>query len=162
MMDYTLYNKQIAQAKDRGRADALDLRSRAPELDGTGVIAEERKVPVFDPAKDYTGWTAGSPVKELVGGEYQVFQLITPHNAAHYPGSTPASTPALWSICHTTDPLKAKPYLPPNGTSGLYMAGECCTENGHVYRHKGDNGAYSPGEYPDNWEDLGTIEEVVP
>ena len=104
----------------QGKADALDLRARAPELDGTALIDEENKIPVFDGSKDYTSWKAGSPVRELVDGEWQVFTLITPHNASHYPGSTPSNTPALWSIRHTKDPKRAKPWLAPNGTSGLY------------------------------------------
>ena len=156
-LDYTIYNRQIAQAKERGRADALDLRARSADMDGTGLIAEERKSPVFDPEKDYSDWTAGAPVRELVGEEYQVFRLLQPHNAAHYPGSTPQNTPALWSICHTTDPLLAKPFLPPSGTSGMYMAGECCTEGGKTWRCAVDNNVYAPSAYPQNWEEVEPI-----
>ena len=93
----------------QGKADALDLRARAPELDGTAIIAEESKVPQFDGSKDYSDWEAGAPVWEEVDGERQVFTLITPHNASHYPGSTPSTLPALWSIRHTKDPKRAKP-----------------------------------------------------
>ena len=160
-LDYTIYNRQMNAARERGRSDALDLRARSANMDGTGLIAEERKCPVFDPQKDYSDWARGAPVRELVDGEYQVFVLLQPHNAAHYPTSTPSSTPSLWGLCHTKDPAHAKPFVPPLGTSGLYMDGECCTADGRVYRHKGDNGAYSPAEYPANWEDLGTIEEVA-
>ena len=52
----------------QGKADALDLRARAPELDGTAIIAEEAKVPQFDGTKDYSGWAIGSPVWEEVNG----------------------------------------------------------------------------------------------
>ena len=92
----------------QGKADALDLRARAPELDGTAIIAEEGKVPQFDGTKDYSSWAIGSPVWEEVNGERQIFTLLQPHNAIHYPGSTPSNTPALWSIRHTKDPSKAK------------------------------------------------------
>ena len=47
----------------QGKADALDLRARAPELDGTALIDEENKIPVFDGSKDYPSWKAGSPVR---------------------------------------------------------------------------------------------------
>lgn len=144
----------------QGKADALDLRARAPELDGTALIDEENKIPVFDGSKDYTSWKAGSPVRELVDGEWQVFTLITPHNASHYPGSTPSNTPALWSIRHTKDPKRAKPWLAPNGTSGLYELDECATENGHVYQNGHDNNEFTPSALPERWTDLGTIEEV--
>ena len=72
--------------RSQGAADALDLRSRAPDLDGTAIIAEEAKVPQFDGTKDYSGWAIGSPVWEEVNGERQVFTLLQPHNASHYPG----------------------------------------------------------------------------
>lgn len=53
--------------RSQGAADALDLRSRAPDLDGTAIIAEEAKVPQFDGTKDYSGWAIGLP--RLGGGQ---------------------------------------------------------------------------------------------
>lgn len=152
----TPYEIVINQHFNLGKNDALDLRGRAGKMDGTGIIEEEKKAPVFDAAKDYTQWTIGAPVREQVDGEYQVFKLIQPHNAAHYTG-TPSTTPALWSICHTTDPEKAKPYTAPNGTSGLWMMGEVCTKNGRIWKSILDNNAYPPGETGTEsfWEDLG-------
>lgn len=144
----------------QGKADALDLRARAPELDGTAIIAEESKVPQFDNDKDYSGWAIGSPVWEDVDGERQIFTLLQPYNASHHPGSTPSTLPALWSIRHTKAPKQAKPWLPPNGTSGLYAKDECAVESGHVYRNNHDNNEFSPSAQPNLWTDLGTIEEV--
>lgn len=144
----------------QGAADALDLRGRAPELDGTALIAEEEKIPRFDGSKDYTSWPAGAPVYEEADGERQVYTLITPHNASHYPGSSPSTLPALWSIRHTKDPARAKAWLAPNGTSGLYEVDECCTQGGRVWRDKQPGNAFSPEAMPDYWEDLGAAEEV--
>ena len=104
--------------RSQGAADALDLRSRAPDLDGTAIIAEEAKVPQFDGTKDYSGWAIGSPVWEEVNGERQVFTLLQP----------------------------------PNGTSGMYMSGECCVDGGVVYRCLTDNTVHSPTDYPQAWE----------
>lgn len=132
---------------EEGRRRALDLQTRAPEMTGTEIIAEEGSVPAFDPQKDYTGWLPGWPVAD----EGQVWTLLQPHNAAHYTGR-PSTLRALWGLAHTTDPAKAKPFVAPNGTSGLYMAGECCTENGSTYRSIQDNNQYSPSEYPAWWE----------
>ena len=130
-----------------GRRQALDLQGRAPAMTGTEIIAEEGNVPAWDPAKDYTGWAAGYPVAD----EGQVWLLLQPHNAAHYPGR-PSGLRALWGLAHTTDPAKAKPWVAPYGTSGLYMTGECCTENGGTYRSIIDNNAYAPSAYPAGWE----------
>lgn len=130
-----------------GRRQALDLQERAPNLTGTEIIAEENKIPAFDPTKDYSEWPVGAPVAD----EGQVWTLILPHNAANYEGR-PSTLRALWGLSHTTDPAKAKPYVAPFGTSGLYMAGECCTENGGTYRSTQDDNRYAPSEYPQWWE----------
>lgn len=137
--------------RSQGKADALSLRSRAADMDGTSIIAEESKVPAFDPTKDYSLWPVGSPVSDVVDGEPQVFGLLQPYNAANYEG-TPNTLRALWSLMHTKDPAKAKAWVAPLGTSGLYMLGECCKVDGIVYRSIVDNNAYSPADYAANWE----------
>lgn len=140
-----------------GRRDALDLQARAPEMDGTQIIAEETKVPAFDPAKDYAAWPVGAPVTD----EGQVWLLIIPHNAASYPGKRPANNRACWGLAHTTDPAKAKPWVEPEGTSGLYRAGECCTypdADGVIrtWRNLYGGNAYPPLEsgVEDRWEEI--------
>ena len=135
----------LALMKEKGKADALDLRSRAKDLDGTAIIAEESKIPLFDPEKDYSSWAVGSPVWEEVDGERQVFGLIQPHNASHYPGSTPSNTRALWSLKHTKDAAKAKPWVAPLGTSGMYMTDEVCKYSDKLWKSKRDNNPYEPG-----------------
>lgn len=131
----------------QGAADALDLRSRAGDMDGTAIIREEEKTPQFDPEKDYSSWPAGAPVQD----EDQVWTLIQPHNAKNYEGR-PSTLRALWGLCHTKDPARAKPYQAPNGTSGMYMTGECCVDGGVVYRCLTDNTVHSPTDYPQAWE----------
>lgn len=134
---------------EEGRRNALDLAERAPQMDGTAIIAEENIIPAWNASVDYSGQVAGIPVQD----EGQVWTLIIPHNAANYTGR-PSTLRALWGLAHTTDPAKAKPFVVPYGTSGLYMTGECCTDNGSTYRSKTDNNPYAPSEYPDNWEEV--------
>lgn len=134
---------------NQGKADALDLRSRAADMTGTEIIDEESKVPAFDGEKDYSEWAVGSPVAD----EDQVWTLIQPYNASHYPDTRPSTLRALWGLCHTKDPLKAKPWVDPFGTSGMYMKDECYkAEDGTVYRAKQDNLVYNAVALPDMWE----------
>ena len=134
--------------KAQGKADALDLRSRAAGMDGTGFIAEESKAPAFDPAKDYSDWPAGAPVTD----EGQVWTLIQPYNAAGYEGR-PSTLRALWGLCHTKDPAKAKPWVDPYGTSGMYMTGECYKgADGIVHRALQDNLVHDAEALPSAWE----------
>ena len=106
------------------------------------------RAPNFDPEKDYSGWPIGAPVRDCE----QVYKLLQPYNASTWPDQRPADLPALWSICHTKDPSKAKEWLAPNGTSGMYMSGECCVDGGVVYRCLTDNTVHSPTDYPQAWE----------
>lgn len=142
----------LAVMAAQGRADALDLRSRAKDMDGTAIIMEEAKAPAWDAGKDYSDWPVGAPVAD----EGQVWTLIQPHNAAHYEGR-PSTLRALWGLCHTTDPARAKPWVDPEGTSGMYMAGECYrAEDGTVYRCKVDNTVHDAHALPTAWEAVST------
>lgn len=138
----------LSMIKEQGKANALDLRSRSAEMTGTAIIAEESKIPNYDNNKDYTGWAVGSPC--LFDG--QVYGLLQPYNAVNYPETNPVILPALWRVLHTTDPLKAKPYIKPTSTSDMYLVGECMIyTDGLVYRSLRDT-VYSPEEYEADWE----------
>lgn len=143
---------------DEGRRNALDLASRAPQMDGTAIIAEEEKIPAWSAAVDYSGQAAGVPVSD----DGQVWLLLIPHNAANYNGR-PSTLRALWGLAHTTDPHKAKPWMPSYGTSGLYNVDECCTYDvggvSHVFRNKQQDNAYPPLtlNVEHYWEDLGDV-----
>lgn len=145
---------------DEGRRAALDLQQRSPAMTGTEIIAEENTVPAWDSSKDYTGWKPGYPVAD----EGQIWTLLIPHDAAGYTGR-PSSLRALWGLAHTTDPAKAKPWVAPYGTSGLYKISECCTypaSDGsiHTFRNLYDNNEFPPLtlNVEDRWEDLGVVE----
>lgn len=118
-----------------GQREAAELRAGAAEMDGTAIIAMERAVPAWSHEKDYSAWPVGAPVAD----EGQVWPLIQPHNAASYEGR-PSTLRALWGLAHTKDPARAKPWVDPYGTSGMYMTGECYrAKDGTVYRCKQDN-----------------------
>lgn len=134
--------------RDLGRREATELRQGAAEMDDTAIIAMERAVPAWDKQQDYTDWPVGSPVAD----ENQVWTLITPHRAADYEGR-PSTLRALWGLCHTKDPAKAKPWVAAEGQSGMYMTGECYkATDGTVYRCKQDNCVWDAEGLPDAWK----------
>lgn len=140
----------MTKMKEKGADDALNLRGRASTMDGTAIIAEESKVPDFDAQKDYSACPVGTPVAD----EGQVWKLIQPYNAANCSGR-PSTLRALWGLCHTTDPAKAKAWVAPLGTSGMYMTGECYRDaDGKVYRCKQDNCVYDVAALPSAWEEV--------
>lgn len=138
----TSKDRVLNRERSRGRAAALALASRASEMDGTQLIEAEADIPVWNERAVYTSDHIGYPVQD--GG--QVFTILQPHTPAHTPGVRPADLPAIYSIQHTKDVKKAKPYLAPNGTSGLYFVGEYCTRDGKTYRSTVDNNSWAPGE----------------
>ena len=156
------YEDNLNIIRQQGKADALALREASPDMTGTELIEEERKIPPFDPKRDYSGWPVGAPVTD----EGQVWPLILPHNAASYVGR-PSTLRAMWGLAHTKDPKKAKPWVASYGTSGLYMLDECCTYPAadgttHVFRNLYDNNEFPPMtlNVEDRWEDLGEVGSV--
>lgn len=156
------YEENLNIIRQQGKADALALREASPDMTGTELIDEERKIPPFDPKKDYSSWPVGAPVTD----EGQVWPLLIPHNAASYAGR-PSTLRALWSLAHTTDPAKAKPWVASYGQSGLYMLDECCTYPApdgtiHVFRNLYENNEFPPLtlNVEDRWEDLGEVGSV--
>lgn len=152
----------------KGLADAADLQSRAPEMDGTALYAEEEKIPDFQAARQAknmkdrpAGQENGFICRNSAG---LVVRLVQPYDSDIYPQEPGDKTlAAQWRFVYSKDPRKARPFLddPDILSLNYYNVGECCIENNHVYRSKIPANVYRPSEYAQGWEDLGTIEEVM-
>ena len=81
----------------QGRADALNLASRAPQMDGTAIIAEESKVPLFVWGTDYSGCPVGAPIGQIIDGELQIFTMLVPVNTALTNARN--GLPMIWADC---------------------------------------------------------------
>lgn len=141
--------ESLNKMREKGAYDAIELQTKAAsgEVTETEIIDQEEAVPAFVPKKDYSEWKANSPVAD----EGQVWLLLQPHNAAHYEGR-PSTLRALWGLAHTKNPKKAKPFVEPLGTSGLYHKDECILwTDGKVYVSVEGNNAYTPAAYPQGW-----------
>ena len=132
----------LNRERERGRAAALTLASKAADLTGTELIAAENDIPVWNENAVYTADHIGYPVQD----NGQVYRILQAHTPSHNPGARPADLPAIYSITHTKDAEKAKPYTAPYGTSGLYMKDEVCTKDGQTWKSTQDNNAYPPNE----------------
>lgn len=141
--------ESLLKMKEKGAYDALQLQTEAASgsLTETEIIEREISAPNFDPTKDYAKWPVNSPVVD----EGQVWLLLQPYNAANYDGR-PSTLRALWGLAHTKNPAKAKPYVAPYGTSGVYMKDECVLwTDGKVYVSTIDNNVWTPEAYPAGW-----------
>lgn len=152
----TSKERVLQRERDRGKAAALELAARAPQMDGTALIEEQDNVPAWSEKAVYTTKHVGFPVQD----DGQVYTILMPHTPAHNPGSRPAGLRAIYSLQHTKDPAMAKPWMAPYGTSGLYAVDECAIDADHVWRNLYANNEFAPSVLPERWEDLGTVEEV--
>lgn len=140
--------------RDRGRADALSLRTKAAagEITDTEIIDSEEAIPDWSDKADYRKTPIGSPVRR---GE-QIYGLLVQHRPADYldnaePGTEAGKT--LWRIKHTTNPKKAKPWAPTDSVN-LYYAGECMIWTDGKVKRALRTTNYSPDEYAPDWEDV--------
>lgn len=129
------------------RENALRLQTQGNSMSGTEITEEEVFVPDWKPANYQT---VGAPVKD----EGQIYKVLQAHDSTNNPTWTPHDTPALWSICHTTNAAKAKPWIEPLGTSGMYYKDECYIDDGGVvWRQVYDDGnVYNAEATPDRWK----------
>lgn len=137
--------------RERGAQDARALAAAAvsEEADGAALIGQEEKIPTWR-QRDFSDVPVGTPYR----WQGQVYQLWQQHDASSQGSWSPDKAVSLWDVCHTTNPLQAKPYLPPQGSRGLYQAGECCIWEGKTWRSAAGNNAYSPSDCPANWEEV--------
>ena len=130
-----------------GRDKALALHNQAEGMSGTEIIDQEIFVPEWKPANYQT---VGAPVCY----DGQVYKVLQVHDSTSNPDWTPDTQPALWSVCHTTNPAKAKLWAEPQGTSGMYYKDECyIDESGVIWQQVYDgSNVYNAEAMPDRWE----------
>lgn len=133
----------------QGRADALDLQSRSPEMTGTELYAEDSKIPNYKAAVSITNMLEREPGFVCKSSAGRVVKLLQKYDSDIYT-QEPEELPAQWGFVWSNDPAKAKPFVAIS--TSPYMKGNCCTENGIAYRSTIDNNVWSPSAYPAGWE----------
>lgn len=79
----------------------------------------------------------------------RVVKLLQVYDSTIYT-QEPEDLPAQWGFVWSQDPAKALPFIALS--TSPYMAGDCCTEDGKVYRSKIDNNVWAPSAYAQGWE----------
>lgn len=151
MTDIELVVKTLSEL---GRLKAESIREKfvAKEIDDTELIDNEDYVPEWK-QMDYTNVAIGTPVRDPFDDSGQVYKLWQQHDATNQPDWHPAVAVSLWDIAHTKNPDKAKPYVEPQGTRGMYMKDEVMIwTDGKTYRSTADNNVYTPETYAQWWE----------
>lgn len=131
-----------------GLVAAQSLQTRAAELTGSEVYAEQSEAPDFDPEKQYLNYKVGFVCRSPSG---RMVRLLQPYDSTVYT-QTPEELPAQWGFYWSQNPEDALPFVALS--TSPYMTGDCCTENGVVYRSTIDNNVWPPSEYPQGWQSV--------
>lgn len=132
-----------------GKSAAESLQTRASELTGTEIYAEEAFLPDFAAAcaaKNMLEREVGFVCRSTAG---RAVKLLQPYDSTTYTAE-PEDLPAQWGCYWSTDPDKALPFV--SISTSPYMTGDCCTDDGVTYRSIIDNNVWKPSEYPQGWE----------
>ena len=135
--------------KRSGKATAQAVQSKAETMTGTELNAEDMYIPDFKSAvakMNMLERPVGFVCKSTAG---RVVKLLQNYDSTIYT-KEPEEYPALFGFVWSNDPEHAKPFI--SLSPSPYMKGNCCSEEGFVYRSKIDNNVWSPLSYPDGWE----------
>lgn len=141
----------LANITATSRQAALYLQSRSDTMTGTELYTEEEYIPEFA-AIVKAGNMLDRPIGFVcISSAGRVVKLIQPYDSAVYPGE-PETLPAQWGFKWSTNPKDALPFV--KLATSPYMTGDCCTEEGKIWRSKHDDNTFAPSEYPAWWEEV--------
>ena len=139
----------------QGRANALALQEKAPDMTGTELNAMDSNIPSFKAAvanknmlERKAGQKDGFVCRSSAG---RVGCLLQVYDSEIYP-QEPEELPAQWGFVWSTDPDKALPFL--SLSTSPYAKGDCCTAGGKTWRSKIDTNTWSPETNPEFWEEV--------
>jgi hypothetical protein len=131
-----------------GRRDALALQERSAGLTGTELNAEDAKIPAFREAvktKNMLNRPVGFVCRSSAG---RVVKLLQPYDSSIYP-QEPEELPAQFGFVWSQDPAKARPFVALS--TSPYNTGDCCSEEGQVFRSAMDGNVWAHSAYPAGW-----------
>lgn len=141
----------LQSAYEMGKYQASVIQARAADMTGTELNTESRNIPDFRAAlknQNMLTRSVGFVCKSSAG---RVVKLLQPYDSDVYTAE-PEDLPAQFGFVWSDDPAHARPFVALS--TSPYMTGNCCMENGSVYRSTIDNNVWSPNSYPAGWEEV--------
>lgn len=149
----TSKERVLERERQRGRAAAQEVQERSSTMTGTELNAVDDRIPRFSEAVKRmnmlhrkAGQTDGFVCRSSVG---RVVRLIQNYDSDIFTAE-PEELPAQWGFVWSTDPAKARSFIALS--TSPYNEGECCTENGAVYRSNMIGNVWAPSAYPSGWD----------
>ena len=139
--------------KRYGKLIAQSVQINSASMTGTELNAEQSYIPDFRVACEKMNMLkrpVGFVCKSSTG---RVVKLLQVYDSTIYTAE-PEELPAQWGFVWSDDPAHAKPFI--SLSTSPYMKGNCCTEEGQVFRSTIDGNVWSPSTYPQGWEEVHT------
>ena len=133
---------------EAGRRDALDLQERSKTMTGTEINAEEDKIPYFRESVKVMNML-NRPVEFVCRSSAgRVVKLLQPYDSSIFT-QEPEELTAQFGFVWSHDPAKARPFVALS--TSPYNTGDCCSEEGRVFRSAMDGNVWAPSAYPAGW-----------
>ena len=145
----TSKERVLERERQRGRAAAQEIQTKAPEMTGTELCAADDRIPRFAAAcvkLNMLERPVGFVCKSTAG---RVVRLLQVYDSTIYT-QEPEELPAQWGFVWSDDPAHALPFIALS--TSPYMKGNCCSEGDEVFRSLMDNNVHAPSAYPQGWE----------
>lgn len=144
-------NKELVLETMRrsGKLIAQSVQDKSADMTGTELNAESDYIPSFKAAIEKMNMLnrpIGFICKSTAG---RVVKLLQVYDSTVYT-QEPEELPAQWGFVWSDNPAHALPFVAIS--TSPYMTGNCCSENGTVYRSLIDNNVWAPSAYPQGWE----------
>ena len=144
-------NKELVleTLKRSGHLIAKSVQENSDAMTGTELNAEQDYIPAFAKAcesKNMLERPVGFVCKSSAG---RVVKLLQVYDSTIYTAE-PEDLPAQWGFVWSDDPAHALPFIALS--TSPYMTGNCCSEDGQVYRSTIDNNVHAPSAYPQGWK----------
>lgn len=139
----------LSTMKQYGKNMATEVQSKADEMTGTELNSKKGFIPSFVAAcarMNMLDRPIGFVCKSSAG---RVVKLLQVYDSNIYTGE-PEELPAQWGFVWSDDPKHALEYVAIS--TSPYMIGNCCLDDGEVYRSTIDNNVWRPKDYPQGWE----------
>lgn len=118
----------------------------APTMTSEEIIEDQEFFPMFNPDRhQYLDKSVGYVCRTLKGN---VVHLLQPYDSTICK-EEPENLSEKWGFYWSKDPNKATEFV--KTATSPYSIGDCCMENGDVYRSVIDDNMYAPSEYEQGW-----------
>lgn len=147
----TAKERVLNRERERGKADAREVQTNAPNMNGTELYAANDRIPSFVAAcakMNMLDRSVGFVCKTSAG---RVVRLLQPYDSTIYT-QEPEELVAQWGFVWSKDPAKALPFVAIS--TAPYNTGECCTHDGKIWRSGQDGNVWAPGTVGVKWEEV--------